>query len=142
MKKIILSVAAIICIATLACTNASAVGTYSLSQGCIELCYKKIQNMTAALSIASAGNAKCVSEVYVQYGYNVRVTVDLKKKESTGWATVKTWVHSGSGYVGVNTSDSYKVSRGTYIVQLTAYVTDSNGNHIETQYCTSQWATY
>ena len=68
---------------------------------------------------------------------NVKLTIELLKMENYSWKSIKSWVHTGSGVVGVNESETYWVDHGTYTTKITAYVTDSNGNYIESPSTTS-----
>lgn len=99
--------------------------------------YVKVNVMSSGLSISSLGYATCSGMVSLREGYHVEATIDLLKLENGRWNSIKSWVHSGSGIEGVDVSEGYWVGRGTYMVETTAYVTDSNGKYIESPSATS-----
>ena len=103
----------------------------------IELMYEQVMNMSAGLNISTFGQATCSGAVSVRPGYNVKLTIELLKMENYSWKSIKSWVHTGSGVVGVNESETYWVDHGTYPTKISAYVTDSNGNYIESPSTTS-----
>lgn len=89
--------------------------------------YTGISELTATLSMSSAGGAKCKGSAEVRSGYTVDLTVELKQD---GY-TIKTWTNSGTGTVSA--SGTYYVMSGhEYVVTTTAEVKDSNGRIIET----------
>lgn len=100
--------------------------------------YKHVAMMAGTLSITSAGQANCGANVALDRGYNVKVTMELQKYDSGDWNTLKSWSKSGSGPMGADLSESYKLSSSDmYQVKVTAYVTDSNGNYVESPVCYS-----
>lgn len=99
--------------------------------------YVKVDAMSAHLNISSLGYATCSGMVSLRNGYNVEATIDLLKLENGRWNSIKSWVHTGSGIEGVDAIEGYWVGRGTYMVETTAYVTDSNGKYVESPSVTS-----
>ena len=93
--------------------------------------FEKIMSMSAGLTISGTGYARCTGTAFLRPGYNVRVTIALSELVDGHWELVHSWTHIGSGPTGVNASNGWWVDHGTYIVEVTAYVTDSAGNYIE-----------
>lgn len=93
--------------------------------------FEKIMSMSAGLTISGTGYARCRGTAFLRPGYNVRVTIALSELVDGHWELVHSWTHIGSGPTGVNASNGWWVDHGTYIVEVTAYVTDSAGNYIE-----------
>ncbi|WOC75569.1 hypothetical protein RX717_00815 [Intestinibacillus sp. NTUH-41-i26] len=136
MKKRLLCIFAILSM-ILSSNFAFAVDVSTKEDSDIELMYEQVMNMSAGLSISSFGQATCSGFASVHPGYNIRMTIELLKMENYSWKSIKSWVHTGSGVVGVNASDTYWVDHGTYTTKITVYVTDSNGNYIESPSTTS-----
>lgn len=136
MKKRILCFLAVFCITF--CPNfALAADQTTKADSDIELMYEQVMNMSARLNISNLGLATCSGTVSVRPGYNVKLTIELLKMENYSWTSIKSWVHNGSGVVGVNESETYWVDHGTYMTKITAYVTDSSGKYIESPTATS-----
>lgn len=93
--------------------------------------FEKITSMSAGLVISDTGYARCTGSVFLRPDYNVRATIALYKLVNGYWDLVHSWTHTGSGPAGVNASNGWWVDHGTYIVEVTAYVTDSAGNYVE-----------
>lgn len=93
--------------------------------------FEQIIVMTAGLTISDTGYATCSGSVFLRPGYNVRATIALSELVDGHWELVHSWTATGSGPEGVNESNGWWVDHGTYIVEVTAYVTDSAGNYIE-----------
>lgn len=89
--------------------------------------YTGISELTAALSMSSAGGAKCKGTAIVRSGYTVDLTVELKQDGET----IKTWSDTGSGVISAG-GTYYVMSGHEYVVTTTAEVKDSNGRIIET----------
>lgn len=142
MKKILIASILFAGMNTIFLPCSSAVSINSPVESIQEPRYEQITNINAKLTISAFGKAICSGKVQLRDGYNVKMTTTLKKKESSGWITVKSWSDTGSGHTGVNKDYTYSVSKGTYYVQLTAYVTNSAGKYIETQYDNSVKVTY
>lgn len=104
--------------------------------------FEKIISMSAGLIISDTGYARCSGTVILRPGYNVRATIALSELVSGRWELVHSWTYTGSGPAGVNASDGWWVDHGTYIVEVTAYVTDSAGNYIESPTVQSYIDTY
>lgn len=136
MKKRLFCSFAVLCV--LLCSNFALATDLSTKQNeQIELRYVKILNMSSHLNISSLGYASCSGMVTLRPGYNVEATIELLKLENGRWNSIKSWVHSGSDAEGVDVVEGYWVGRGTYMVETTAYVTDSNGKYIESPSATS-----
>ena len=136
MKKRILTIFAVFCF-VLNLNIAMAANVSTKDDSDIELMYEQVMNMSAKLNISSYGQATCTGTVSVRPGYNVRLTIELLKMENNSQTSIKSWVHTGSGVLGVNESETYWVDHGTYTTKITAYVTDSNGNYVESPTATS-----
>ena len=93
--------------------------------------FQQITSMSAGLTISDSGYARCTGTVFLRPGYNVRATIALYEIGDGYWDLVHSWTHTGSGPIGVNESNGWWVVHGTYIVEVTAYVTDSAGNYVE-----------
>lgn len=93
--------------------------------------FEKITSMSAGLNISDTGYARCTGTVFLRPGYNVQATITLSELVDGQWEYVHSWTATGSGPAGVNESNGWWVDHGTYIVEVTAYVTDSAGNYIE-----------
>lgn len=93
--------------------------------------FQQILAMAASLTISDTGYAKCGGIVSLRPGYNVKATIALSELVDGHWDLVHSWTHTGSGPMGVNAIDGWWVDHGTYIVEVTAYVTDSAGNYVE-----------
>ena len=93
--------------------------------------FEKIISMSAGLIISDTGYARCSGTVVLRPGYNVSATIALSELVDGHWEHVHSWTHTGSGPAAVNASDGWWVDHGTYIVVVTAYVTDSAGNYVE-----------
>ena len=104
--------------------------------------FEQIGFMSPGLTISSSGYATCSCTVSLNPGYNVRTTTTLYKLVNGRWDDVHSWTHSGSGIVGVNVDDGWWVTSGTFMVEITAYVTDSSGHHIETATARSRSVTH
>lgn len=107
-----------------------------------DLRFVQLLNMSADLGISSLGQATCAGSASVRPGYNIRLTIELLKMENGSWDSIKSWVHNGSGVIGVSESETYWVDHGTYTTKITAYVTDSNGKYIESPSTTSRIIEY
>lgn len=136
MKKKLLCFLSIFCI-VFSSNIVLAADVTTKEDGDIELMYEQVMNMSARLNISNLGLATCSGTVSVRPGYNVKVTIDLLKLENYSWTSIKSWVHNGSGVIGVNESETYWVDHGTYMTEVTAYVTDSSGKYIESPSVTS-----
>lgn len=136
MKKKLLSLCAVFCI-VLSYNSAFASNISTKADSDVELMYVQVMNMSAGLNISSFGQATCSGAVSVRPGYNVSLTINLLKFENNSWTTIKSWIHTGSGVVGVNESETYWVDHGTYMTEIVAYVTDSSGKYIESPSATS-----
>lgn len=141
MKKRLFCLLTILCI-VFSSNIAYATNVTTKQDEDIELMYEQVMNMSAELSISSLGKATCSGSVSVRPGYNVKLTIELLKMENYSWTSIKSWVHNGSGVIGVNESDTYWVDHGTYTTKITAYVTDSNGKYIESPSTTSRIIEY
>lgn len=93
--------------------------------------FQQITSMSAGLTISDTGYARCTGTVSLRLGYNVRATITLSELVDGQWEYVHSWTATGSGPAGINESNGWWVDHGTYIVEVTAYVTDSSGNYIE-----------
>ena len=93
--------------------------------------FQQITSMSAGLTISDTGYARCTGTVSLRLGYNARATITLSELVDGQWEYVHSWTATGSGPAGVNESNGWWVDHGTYIVEVTAYVTDSAGNYIE-----------
>lgn len=93
--------------------------------------FQQITSMSAGLTISDSGYARCTGTVSLRPGYNVRATIALYEIGDGYWDLVHSWTSTGSGPLGVNESNGWWVVHGTYIVEVTAYVTDSAGNYVE-----------
>ena len=93
--------------------------------------FEKITSMSAGLNISDTGYARCTGTVFLRPGYNVQATITLSELVDGQWEYVHSWTATGSGPAGVNESNGWWVDHGTYIVEVTAYVTDASGNYIE-----------
>ena len=131
MKRKMICFFAALCLVFCGTTAVATNGTSSSDVEEVIPRYEKIASMSAHLTISNAGYATCSGMVSLRPGYNVKATISLQKLENGSWNEIKSWVHNGSGVLGVNESDGYWVEHGTYIVELTAYVTDSAGGYIE-----------
>lgn len=93
--------------------------------------FQQIIAMSASLTISDTGYARCAGTVFLRPGYNVSATITLSELVDGHWEFVHSWTATGSGPEGVNESNGWWVDHGTYIVEVTAYVTDSAGNYVE-----------
>ena len=136
MKKRLLSIIAVLCL-VFNFSSAFAADLTTAPEQDIDSRYVKIAAMSSHLNISSLGCATCSGMVTLRPGYNVKATIDLLKLENGKWNSIKSWVHYGSGLDGVDVSETYWVGSGMYMVETTAYVTDSNGDYVESPSVTS-----
>ena len=103
--------------------------------------YEHLTGMSASLEINSIGYAYAQATATAEPGYNVTATLALQQFDD-GWKTIKSYTSSGSGIRGTKPYIKMFVSHGTYQAKVTAVVTDSQGNYIETQTALSKVVRY
>lgn len=103
--------------------------------------YIHLTGMSASLEINSIGYASAQGTATAEPGYNVRVTLELQQFDN-GWSTISSYTSSGSGVLGAKPYLNQFVVHGTYQAKVTAVVTDSQGNYIETQTALSKVVRY
>lgn len=103
--------------------------------------YDKLRVISSLLTINSLGYAEAYGTATVRPGYNVEATIELQELDGS-WNTISSYTSSGSGVLGTKPYIKMFVDHGTYRAKVTAKVTDTNGNHIETQTAFSQSVSY
>jgi len=95
--------------------------------------YQYTENLTAILTIDSAGNATCSGKITPKdSSYSCSITVKLQRGNGSSWTTVATWTGSGQGYAGASAGGTKKISSGyNYMVSVTTDVKNSSGSVIE-----------
>ena len=87
--------------------------------------------VSAHLDINWLGVATCEGRATAKNLVTVKVIVQLQQFSETGWITINSWTSTGTQTAYA--SGSYAVYSGyTYLVSVTGYIYDSNGNLIET----------
>lgn len=126
MKRIL----SIILVALLLSTVALPVSATTVEE--VQPRYKYIASFSSSMVIdSSTGISTCSSFLKANPGYQVNMVCKLQKWGDSSWETVKTWEASGDAYASV--SGRWAVySYYDYRVHVTAFITDANGNLVET----------
>lgn len=135
MKKIV----SLILVVCMVFSFASATGSEPTED--IAPLYEQLIGMSSLLKINSLGYAEAYGTATVRAGYNVEATIELQKLDGN-WNTISSYTSSGTGILGTKPYIKMFVVHGTYQAKVTAVVTDSYGNHIETQTALSQVVRY
>jgi len=95
--------------------------------------YTIINTIAAGLAINSSGKTTCSGRlVSGSSGSDCYITVELQQKSSSQWNTVKTWSASKLNASSVSLEKSYYVVHGTYRVQVTGTIENSESGVEET----------
>lgn len=142
MKKgRILCIIILVCILTSCLSIAATAANYG-GATTIEPMSEGTCTISPSLSISSSGKATCSCAVNLKSGYTAVLQINLCKLDGTTWTTVKGWsLRSISGCGSYNKSQ-YITSGNTYVVCATAFVYNSSGSLVETEYASSATAKY
>ena len=127
MKKVVSIILCIIILSGMALMPCMADDT----AGAVQPIYNVIADMTASLSLSSAGLATCTGTTTVMSdSLNVRLSVSLQKYTAGGWQNVALW--SKSGVRNVELEKYWNVSEsGRYRTCVTVSVYNANDMQLD-----------
>lgn len=104
--------------------------------------YETAKNVRTTLSISTSGKATCYACASIDSQYSCVLTLELQKKESSGWATKKTWTANDNGAGFAYIDETRYVTRGDYRLQATVKISNSYGRYVETVVAYSSIVSY
>ena len=123
MKKKLYVTKCLSMICALVCTFSVLCGSAVAKEPGIELLYTGVTVLYADINISSNGRAACTGVAMGKAGYDVELTLELKRDGRT----IKKWSNNGTGEVEI--TETYFVTSGHhYQTIVSATVTDSRGN--------------
>ncbi len=92
----------------------------------IALRYVGIDSISHYFDISSNGTATCYGTTRSSSGYTAKVKVELQRKKSGSWSTIKSWTATNSSYAVID--KEYSVTSGySYRLKVTHSALDGNG---------------